>query len=145
MNVAETASIFNELLVVDGALAGGASTPEERLGILDDKIGSSVAFFMDIHSRFLFETRFYAERRSGLLSVDRLNELMLQAQRDAFRDGLSDYHPPIFGLRNCIFTARACLFITSPIPLGTYSARVFMPEPGKKGGRVCQKLPRTAA
>ncbi len=92
MNVAETASTFSELLVVDGALAQ-ASTPEEKLGILDDKIGRSVAFFMDIHCRFLFETRFYAERRSGLLSVDQLNELMIRAQKDAFRDSLKEYHP----------------------------------------------------
>ncbi len=124
MNVAETASIFNELLVVDGALAG-ASTPEERLGILDDKIGSSVAFFMDIHSRFLFETRFYAERRSGLLSVDRLNELMLQAQRDAFRDGLSDYHPH-FWASKLHFYSTGVPFYNFPYTFGyLFSAGVY--------------------
>lgn len=67
MNVAETASTFNELLVVDGAIQ--AAAPGEKLALLDDKIGRSVAFFMDIHSRFLFETRFYGARRRGMVSA----------------------------------------------------------------------------
>lgn len=92
MNVAETASTFAELLVTDGAMQA-ASSFDEKLGILEDKIGRSVAFFMDIHSRFLFETRFYEERRKGLVSVDQLNELMTQAQKEAFLDSLKVYHP----------------------------------------------------
>ncbi|HBG02701.1 MAG TPA: oligoendopeptidase [Firmicutes bacterium] len=92
MNVAETASTFGELLVVDGAI-GAAASPAEKLGILEDKIGRSVAFFMDIHSRFLFETRFYEARKRGLVSAAQLNELMAQAQKDAFLGSLKEYHP----------------------------------------------------
>ncbi|NLL43011.1 MAG: M3 family oligoendopeptidase [Firmicutes bacterium] len=92
MNVAETASTFGELLVVDGAIKAAAS-PGEKLGILEDKIGRSVAFFMDIHSRFLFETRFYEARKQGLVSSAQLNELMTEAQKEAFLDSLKEYHP----------------------------------------------------
>ena len=92
MNVAETASTFAEMVVAD-ATVKNATTKEEHLTLLEDKISRSVAFFMNIHARFLFETRFYEERKNGLVSVTRLNELMEQAQKDAFNDSLGEYHP----------------------------------------------------
>lgn len=92
MNVAETASTFAEMVVAD-ATVKNAKTKEEHLTLLEDKVSRSVAFFMNIHARFIFETRFYEERKQGLVSVDRLNELMVQAQKDAYCDALSEYHP----------------------------------------------------
>ncbi|MEK8129615.1 M3 family oligoendopeptidase [Paenibacillus filicis] len=92
MNVAETASTFAEMVVADAAVKA-AETEAERLTLLEDKIQRSVAFYMNIHARFLFETEFYEERRQGLVSVERLNELMESAQKRAFRDALDEYHP----------------------------------------------------
>jgi len=92
MNVAETASTFGELLVVDAAIKN-ASSLEEKLALLDDKLQRGVAFFMDIHCRFLFETRFYQARKQGLLTAQDFNRIMLEAQQEAFCDSLSEYHP----------------------------------------------------
>jgi oligoendopeptidase F len=92
MNVAETASTFAELIVSDRAFQA-AVEPEEKLGLLEDKIQRSVAFFMNIHARFLFETRFYARRKEGLVSVEELNTLMEEAQREAYCDLLGEVHP----------------------------------------------------
>ncbi|TDF98630.1 M3 family oligoendopeptidase [Paenibacillus piri] len=92
MNVAETASTFAELIVSDAAMKGAASE-DERLTLLEDKIQRSVAFYMNIHARFLFETQFYEERSKGLVSAERLNELMVQAQKQGYRDALAEYHP----------------------------------------------------
>jgi oligoendopeptidase F len=92
MNVAETASTFAEMIVSDAAVKQ-ATDNEEKLALLEDKIGRSVAFFMNIHARFIFETQFYAERQKGLVSVERLNELMESAQKSAFNDALAEYHP----------------------------------------------------
>ncbi|NOU95799.1 M3 family oligoendopeptidase [Paenibacillus sp. LMG 31456] len=92
MNVAETASTFAELVVSDAAMKG-ASSEEERLTLLEDKIQRSVAFYMNIHARFIFETQFYEERSKGLVSVERLNELMVQAQKQGYCDALAEYHP----------------------------------------------------
>lgn len=61
--------------------------------LLDDKLSRAVALLMNIQSRFLFETRFYEERKQGIVSTQRLNEIMLQAQKEAFRDTLDVYHP----------------------------------------------------
>lgn len=92
MNVAETASTFAEMIVADAAVKN-AETEEERLSLLEDKLQRSVAFFMNIHARFLFETRFYEERKKGQVSVDRLNTLMEEAQREAYCDALDSYSP----------------------------------------------------
>nr|WP_244516912.1 M3 family oligoendopeptidase [Alkalicoccus daliensis] len=92
MNVAETASTFAEMIVSDASVKQ-AETKEEKIQLLDDKLNRSIAFFMNIHSRFLFETRFYEERKEGLVSKDRLNKLMTEAQKEAYNNALSEYSP----------------------------------------------------
>ena len=92
MNVAETASTFAEMIVSDAAVQE-ATSRDEKIALLEDKIQRSVAFFMNIHARFLFETRFYEERKKGLVSSKRLNELMEEAQREAYAGALGDTHP----------------------------------------------------
>ncbi|GLC89027.1 M3 family oligoendopeptidase [Lysinibacillus piscis] len=92
MNVAETASTFAEMIVADAAVAE-AQSKEEKIALLEDKVQRSVAFFMNIHARFLFETRFYEERKNGLVSAQRLNMLMEEAQREAYAGGLGETHP----------------------------------------------------
>jgi oligoendopeptidase F len=92
MNVAETASTFAEMIVADAAVTS-AKTKEEKIALLEDKAQRSVAFFMNIHARFLFETRMYEERKNGQLSVERLCELMEEAQKEAFNGALAEYHP----------------------------------------------------
>lgn len=92
MNVAETASTFSEMVVLDAALKQ-ASSPSEKIALLNDKLQRSVSLLMNIHARFLFETRFYAERKSGLVSVERLNQLMTEAQQEAYCGALDEYHP----------------------------------------------------
>lgn len=92
MNVAETASTFAEMLVSDAALKL-AEDKEEKIALLEQKIQNAVAFMMNIHARFIFETHFYEERKNGLVSVERLNELMLEAQKEAYCGMLSEYHP----------------------------------------------------
>lgn len=92
MGVAETASTFAEMIVADAAVAE-ATSQDEKAALLEDKIQRSVAFFMNIHARFLFETRFYEERKKGVVSSTRLNELMAEAQQEAFGGALADTHP----------------------------------------------------
>ncbi|MBX0313337.1 M3 family oligoendopeptidase [Planococcus glaciei] len=92
MNVAETASTFAEMVVSDAAVKN-ASSDEEKIALLEDKIKRSIAFFMNIHSRFLFEKRFYEERKNGAVSAERLNELAVEAQKEAYCEELASYSP----------------------------------------------------
>lgn len=92
MNVAETASTFAEMIVSDAAVKA-ASTEEEKIILLEDKIQRSIALLMNIHARFLFETKYYEERQNGQVSKEQLNTIMLAAQKEAYGDALSEYHP----------------------------------------------------
>ncbi|MDY7046448.1 MULTISPECIES: M3 family oligoendopeptidase [unclassified Virgibacillus] len=92
MNVAETASTFAEMVVADASVKSARSIAEKK-SLLEDKIQRSIAFFMNIHSRFIFERRFYEERKQGLVPVKRLNDLMIEAQKEAYCDALSEYDP----------------------------------------------------
>jgi pepF/M3 family oligoendopeptidase len=86
MALAETASIFCETLAVDAGLERLEGV--ERLALLDvDLVGASQVV-VDIHSRFLFESEVFARRQRRTLGVSELNDLMLQAQADAFGEGL---------------------------------------------------------
>ncbi|HLR41356.1 MAG TPA: M3 family oligoendopeptidase, partial [Virgibacillus sp.] len=92
MNVAETASTFAEMIVADAAVKS-AQNKAGKMALLEDKIQRSVAFFMNIHARFIFEQRFYEERKQGMVPVYRLNELMEAAQQEAYCDAVTDYDP----------------------------------------------------
>lgn len=86
MALAETASIFCETLAVEAGLS--RLEGPERLALLDVDLASSNQVVVDIHSRFLFETEVFARRKHGTLGIQELNDLMLQAQADAYGDGL---------------------------------------------------------
>lgn len=88
MTLAETASTFAENLLLDALLRSPATTREQRLKLLDSRLEQASAFLLNIPSRFLFEKSFYEERAEGEVSVDRLKELMLNAQKEAYGDCL---------------------------------------------------------
>ncbi|MCT2195039.1 M3 family oligoendopeptidase [Paenibacillus sp. p3-SID1389] len=92
MNVAETASTFAEMILAD-AFVKNAADDQQKIVLLADKVQNSISFFMNIHARFLFETRFYEKRRQGFLDAAELCELMEEAQREAFQGALGSYHP----------------------------------------------------
>ncbi|HHW17607.1 MAG TPA: M3 family oligoendopeptidase [Firmicutes bacterium] len=124
MNVAETASTFAEMIVADAAVKH-AKDREERLLLIDDKLQRAVALLMNIQSRFLFETRFYEERKKGMVSVKRLNEIMLQAQKDAFCGALDVYHPHFWASKLHFYNTRVP-FYNFPYTFGfLFSAGVY--------------------
>lgn len=92
MIVAETASTFSELVVADAAVKA-AKSREEKIMLIDDRLAGAVQLLMNIQARFLFETRFYEARKKGIVSVERLNQIMLDAQKEAFAGALDIYHP----------------------------------------------------
>ena len=99
MALAETASIFCETLVVEEGLQ--RLQGRDRLALLDVDLQGSNQVVVDIRSRFLFETEVFARRQRRTLGVSELNELMLQAQADAYGDGLvqSTAHPYMWAVK----------------------------------------------
>jgi pepF/M3 family oligoendopeptidase len=90
MPIAETASNFCETIIVDAALEAAAQKGDNaaKLAILEQDLSGALAVIVDIYSRYLFETRLFEKRQSGPLSVEEINSLMLQAQKEAYGDGL---------------------------------------------------------
>ncbi|WP_125573119.1 M3 family oligoendopeptidase [Levilactobacillus huananensis] len=95
MNVAETASTFGELIVAD-ANVKAAANDAEKIALINAKMDNPLAMFLNIRARFLFESRFYQLRQQKLVTPAELNELMLNAQKEAFGHDLSTYSPHLW-------------------------------------------------
>lgn len=135
MNLAETASTFNELLVTDAAL-NATDDKEMKLSLIDKKISESFVMCCDIRSRFIFETRFYEERKRGSVPKDRLNELMVEAQRQAFGDILDrDGYHPLFWASKLHFSLSDMAFYNFPYTFGhLFAGGIY--DRAKKEGRA---------
>ena len=99
MTLAETASIFCETIIQQAALTRADAA--EQLEILEAALQGSCQVVVDITSRFLFEQRVFEGRQQRELSVDELNALMLQAQRETYGDGLDEQllHPYMWAMK----------------------------------------------
>lgn len=116
MNVAETASTFAETLISNATIEA-ASSVEEKIALLDSKISRAAIMFMDIHSRFIFEKRFYEKRQNGLVNEKELRDLMEEAQKEAFQDSLETYHP-MFWASKLHFYSTSVSFYNFPYTFG---------------------------
>lgn len=86
MPIAETASIFNETLIINAALAD--ASPGEKIALLETAIADATQVIVDIYSRYLFETELFSRRRDASLSVAELKAMMISAQKQAYGEGL---------------------------------------------------------
>ncbi|MBQ2306508.1 MAG: M3 family oligoendopeptidase [Clostridia bacterium] len=94
MPVAETASTFNEVLVVSEAI-DRAETREEKLALIESQLSDACQIICDIYSRYLFETSVFEARDDEFLSPERMCELMHNAQLASYGDGITEatLHP----------------------------------------------------
>ncbi|MFQ5607684.1 MAG: M3 family oligoendopeptidase [Candidatus Zixiibacteriota bacterium] len=133
MNLAETASTFNELLVIDAALKQAAGR-DEKLMLLDQKMQSALTCMCNIQSRFNFDNRFYAARKKGSLTPDELSEMMVASQKDAFGDLLAEdgYHP-LFWASKLHFYFTEVPFYNFPYTFGYFFATGVYAHAQEKG------------
>lgn len=97
MTLAETASIMNETVVGEAAME--VLPPADRLVVLEGGLQNAGQVIVDIHSRFLFESRVFAKRRERELSPEEFCGLMLEAQQQTYGDGLASYHPYMWAVK----------------------------------------------
>ena len=93
MPIAETASTFCETIIKKAAIK--EANKDEALAILEAEICDCTQVIVDIYSRFLFEKSVFEARKESALTVSQIKELMLEAQREAYGDGLDQeyLHP----------------------------------------------------
>ena len=87
MPVAETASTFNECVVMAAAIKSAASD-EERLALLESQLQDATQCICDIYSRFRFESMVFENREEQFMNADTLCEFMTKAQKQSYGDGL---------------------------------------------------------
>ena len=94
MPVAETASTFNEVLVMNTAISE-CTDRDTKLALIESQLMDATQIIVDIYSRYLFETSVFANRPAEFLSPERMCQLMLDAQKKAYGDGLDEnvMHP----------------------------------------------------
>lgn len=105
MPVAETASTFNETHLGQQALKEASG--EERLNLLENDLREQTQCIVDIYSRYLFETAVFEQSKNKFLMADDLKELMLNAQREAYGDGLDEkfMHPYMWVCKGHYYSA----------------------------------------
>lgn len=127
MPIAETASIFCETIVENAQLE--KSTDEEVLGILESSISGAGQVIVDIFSRYLFETRLFEIRKDHPLSVDELKNLMVEAQKEAYGDGLDhDYLHPYMWINKGHYYSAGRNFYNFPYAFGLLFAKGIYAE-----------------
>ena len=87
MPVAETASTFNETVVMNAAL-DEATDREVKLGLLESQLQDTTQIMCDIMSRYWFETAVFEKAKTGFAFPDELCAMMKEAQKRGYGDGL---------------------------------------------------------
>nr|WP_285891105.1 M3 family oligoendopeptidase [Paenibacillus pasadenensis] len=109
LNLAETASILSESLVMNGLIQQEMSR-DEQIALLDAKIKMSAEYFFNVYTCYLFEKSLYAERVAGPLSPQRLSELMVEAQKAAYGDVYEVYNPYFWASKFHLYITRHSFF-----------------------------------
>ena len=94
MPLAETASTFNECVVMAAAIAG-TKDKQEKLALIESQLQDATQIICDIYSRFRFEAEVFRRRGEEFMGADALCEIMLDAQKASYGDGLDEkaLHP----------------------------------------------------
>lgn len=110
MTLAETASTFCETILTKAAIAAG--TPDEKLSYLENSLQDAAQIVVDISSRFLFEQAVCEKRRERALSASEFCDLMLDAQRQTYGDGLDEasLHPYMWAVKSHYYSSSYAFY-----------------------------------
>ena len=86
MPVAETASTFNENIVMNTVIRQASDA--EKVALLESQLQDTTQIIVDIYSRYLFESAVFENREKSFMFSKDLEKLMLDAQKEAYGDGL---------------------------------------------------------
>ena len=100
MPLAETASIFNETLLAQKILE--KADRDTRIALLEQQLSDAAQVIVDIMSRYLFESEVVARRADSTLGARELCEIMLEAQKQTYGDGLDPecLHPYMWACKS---------------------------------------------
>ena len=139
MPVAETASTFNENVVTNYAI-DHASSDDEKLSLLEGQLSDVTQIICDIYSRFLFESRVVENRGQNFMFADELCNIMLEAQKEAYGDGLDHavLHPYMWACKSHYYSAGLG-FYNFPYAFGGLFARGLYEKYKQEGPAFLEK------
>ncbi len=124
MTLAESASTFGEMVLLEGALEEPSISDSQKALLLDTETGHAAIYLLDIPVRYEFEKALYEERAHGEISVSRLKELMIEAQRRIFGDVLEEGgEDPLFWASKLHFYITGITFYNFPYTFGFLLSR----------------------
>ena len=122
MPLAETASIFCETIVNNAVLK--TAEGQEKLALMENYLTNCGQVIVDIFSRYLFETELFERRADTTLSVDELKTIMMNAQKEAYGDGLDhDFLHPYMWLNKPHYYYSGSNFYNFPYAFGLLFAK----------------------
>lgn len=132
MPIAETASTFCETIIKKAAIK--TASKEEAFSILETEISDSTQVIVDILSRYIFETNLFNRREESSLSSNELKELMINAQLEAYGDGLDkEYLHPYMWLCKGHYYSGGLSFYNFPYAFGLLFAKGLYADYLKRG------------
>lgn len=122
MPVAETASTFNENIIMDAAIED--ATGDEKIALIENQLQDLTQTMCDIYSRFLFEKTVFEKCKDTFLFPDELENIMLNAQKEAYGDGLdSNYLHPYMWICKSHYYSSGVSFYNFPYAFGSLFAK----------------------
>ncbi len=137
MPVAETASTFNECVVMAAAIAN-AKSDDERLALIESQLQDATQIICDIYSRFRFEKKVFENREAQFMNADTLCQFMTEAQEQSYGDGLAaDCRHPFMWI--CKSHYYGPTFYNFPYAFGGLFARGLYAQYEKEGAAFVLK------
>ncbi len=137
MPLAETASTFNECIIVGAALKE-AGTKEEKLALMESQLQDVTQVICDIYSRCRCEIMVFDRRKDEFLNSESLCGLMTEAQKLSYGDGLdqSVMHPYMWVCKSHYYGPT---FYNFPYAFGALFARGLYAQYEREGAAFVPK------
>ena len=123
MPMAETASTFNEVVAMNAAITA-EKDPIARRALIENQLMDATQIICDIYSRYLFESAVFERREGEFMFADKLCEMMLDAQKKAYGNGLDSeiLHPYMWACKSHYYSGGLS-FYNFPYAFGGLFAR----------------------
>ncbi len=137
MPLAETASTFNECVVMASAI-GKAADKDEKIALIESQLQDATQIICDIYSRFRFESMVFENRESQFMHADTLCGFMTEAQKQSYGDGLDHnfLHPYMWVCKGHYYGPT---FYNFPYAFGGLFARGLYAQYEKEGAAFVPK------
>ena len=131
MPVAETASTFNECVVMASAIEKAADK-DEKIALIESQLQDATQIICDIYSRYRFEAMVFENREEKFMDADTLCGFMVEAQRQSYGDGLDEncQHPYMWVCKSHYYGPT---FYNFPYAFGGLFARGLYAQYEKEG------------